>query len=131
MAGSITSQEQTIQSPWGLWPGYLGLMLSDFDRPGECAFLLGFSYDFKNVGVPGFSAFANFASGFNAESVTSGSTAKFSDQHEVDVTFDYVFGEGTLKGLWLRARGAWRQEDGAPRDDYQIRVILNYELPIL
>ena len=24
-----------------------------------------------------------------------------------------------------------RAEDGAPRDDYQIRVILNYELPIL
>jgi hypothetical protein len=131
VAGSLTSKEQTVQSPWGLWPGYLGLMLSDFDRPGESAFLLGVSYDLKNVGVPGFSTFINFASGFDAVSVVGTRTARFSDQREVDITFDYVFAKGTLKGLWLRARGAWRREDGAPRDDYQIRIILNYELSIL
>ena len=27
--------------------------------------------------------------------------------------------------------GAWRHEQSAPRDEYQLRVILNYELPIL
>ncbi len=131
VAGSLTGEDTTVQSPWGLWPGYLGLMLSDFDRPGESAVLLGLSYDFENVGVPGFSAFTNFAAGFDAESAFGGSTAQISDQQEVDITFDYVFPEGPLEGLWLRARGAWRREDGAPRDEYQLRVILNYELPIL
>jgi hypothetical protein len=131
LAGSFTSKEETIQSPWGLWPGYLGLMLSDFDRAGESAVLLGISYDFKNVGAPGFSAFANFATGFDAKSAVGNNPAKFSNQREVDITFDYVFEQGILKGLWLRTRGAWRREEGAPRDDYQLRVILNYDFPIL
>jgi hypothetical protein len=130
LAGSFTSQEEQIQSPWGLWPGYLGLMLSDFDRAGESAVLLGISYDFKKVGIPGFSAFANFATGFDAKSLT-GNSAELSDQREVDITFDYVFEKGMMKGLWLRTRGAWRREEGAPRDDYQLRVILNYDFPIL
>jgi hypothetical protein len=130
LAGSFTSQAEQIQSPWGLWPGYLGLMLSDFDRAGESAILLGISYDFKKVGIPGFSAFANFATGFDAKSLT-GNSAEFSDQREVDITFDYVFEKGIMKGLWLRTRGAWRREEGAPRDDYQLRVILNYDFPIL
>ena len=124
-------EDSALQKPWGLWPGYIGLMLSDFDRPGESALLLGVSYDFKNVGVPGFSAFTNYATGFDAETVSSSSGERFSDQTEVDVTFDYVFPEGRLEGLWLRLRGAFRREDGAPRDEYQLRVILNYELPIL
>ncbi len=131
LAGSLTGDKAMIQKPWGLWPGYLGLMLSDFDRPGESAVLLGLSYDFKNAGLPGFSAFTNFASGFDAESSFSDSGERFSDQREVDVTFDYVFPEGWLQGLWLRLRGAWLSEDGAPRDEYQLRVIVNYELPIL
>jgi len=131
LAGSLTGDEATVQKPWGLWPGYLGLMLSDFDRPGESAVLFGVSYDFKNVGVPGFSAFTNFGAGFDAESAFGDSSAQFSDQQEVDVTFDYVFPKGFLEGLWFRVRGAWRNQDGAPRDDYQLRVIVNYELPIL
>jgi hypothetical protein len=106
-------------------------MLSDFNRPGESALLLGISYDFKKVGIPGFSAFANFAAGFDAESAIKNNTSRFSDQREVDITFDYVFEKGILEGLWLRARGAWRHEDGAPKDDFQVRIILNYELSIL
>ena len=131
LAGSLTGNDARIQSPWGLWPGYLGLMLSDFDRPGESAVLLGLSYDFKEVGLPGFSAFTNFAAGFDADSTFNNNAARLTDQHELDVTFDYVFPEGPAEGLWLRLRGAWRHEEGAPRDDYQLRVILNYELPIL
>jgi hypothetical protein len=131
IAGSQTDDEATIQKPWGLWPGYLGLMLSDFDRPGEGAVLVGLSYDFKNAGLPGFSAFTNFAYGFDAQTASGNNPSQFSDQQEVDVTFDYVFPETLLEGLWLRVRGAWRHEDDAPRDDYQLRVILNYELPIL
>lgn len=131
LGGSITSEDAPIQKPWGLFPGYLGLMLSDFDRPGESAVLVGVSYDFKDVGAPGFSAFTNFASGFDAESAFDEGQRQITDQREVNLTLDYVFPEGKLEGLWLRLRGAWRNEEGAPRDDYQIRAIINYELPIL
>jgi len=131
LAGAFTAQEETIQSPWGLWPGYLGLMVSDFDRAGESAVLVGLSYDFKYAGVPGFSAFMNYAVGFDAKSVVGNNSSQISDQQEVDITLDYVFEEGIMKGVWLRTRGAWRREGGAPRDDYQLRVILNYDIPIL
>jgi hypothetical protein len=105
-------------------------MVSDFDRASESALLLGISYDFKELGVPGFSTFINFATGFDARSVVGNNSSKFSDQQEVDITLDYVFEKGALQGLWLRPRGAWRREDGAPRDDYQLRVILNYDFQI-
>jgi hypothetical protein len=130
-AGSATGDSGTILRPYGLYPGYLGLMISDFDRPGEEAFLLGLSYDFKGAGVPGLSAFTNYAAGFDAASVFRKDEQRFSDQHEVDLTVDYVFPDGWLEGLWLRLRGAWRREQEAPRDDYQLRVILNYDIPIL
>jgi hypothetical protein len=131
LAGSFTSREETIQSPWGLWPGYLGLMVSDFDRAGESAVLVGVSYDFKNVGAPGLSAFMNYAVGFDAKSAVGNNSSAISDQQEVDLTVDYVFEKGIMKGVWLRTRGAWRREGGAPHDDYQLRVILNYDFPIL
>jgi hypothetical protein len=36
----------SIASPWGSWPGYLSLMVTDFDRANEKAFGVGTKYDF-------------------------------------------------------------------------------------
>lgn len=131
LGGSLTAKDATIQRPWGLYPGYLGLMISDFDRPGEGAALLGLSYDFKSIGVPGLSAFTNLAYGWDARLELESGEELFSSEQEIDLTIDYRFQEGLLHGLWLRVRGAWRHLEGAPRDDVQVRAIVNYEIPIL
>jgi hypothetical protein len=56
------------------------------------------------------------------------------DQEEFDITVDYRFQTPLLEGLWLRARAAFVVEDddvAGASDVDDIRVILNYELPIL
>lgn len=129
LAASATSDAAAIRKPYGFSPAYLALMQSDFDRPGEEAWLVGISYDFENAGLPGLSGFVNFAQGFDARDDRS--TDSFANQWEADLTFDYRFQKGWFKGLWLRVRGSIRALEDAPRRSNQIRLILNYDLPIL
>ena len=127
----MTSSAGRIQSPYGFSPTYLGLMQSDFDRAGEEAWLVGLSYDFARVGLEGLSGFVNFAMGYDARDPRS--AERFASQYEVDLTVDYRFAgwRGLLEGLWLRVRASSRGLEGAPTASHQIRVIVNYDLPIL
>ncbi|MEN8800511.1 MAG: OprD family outer membrane porin, partial [Thiogranum sp.] len=130
LAFSSTDDDARIRSPYGGYPGYLSLMLSDFNRAGEDAWLAGASYDFAPIGVPGLSGFANYARGYTPD---SGSTAS-SDQSEFDITVDYRFQSHAVKGLWLRARAAFLDQDEDVAGGFDVRdyrVILNYTLPLL
>jgi hypothetical protein len=82
------------------------------------------------MGVPGLSGFVNYAQGYTPDSGSNASP----DQSEFDITVDYRFQSRAVKGLWLRARAAFLDQDedvngGFDTRDY--RVILNYELPLL
>ena len=129
LAGSATGENAAIRKPWGLSPAYLGLMLSDFDRPGEEAWLLGFSYDFKHLGIPGLSAFANFARGTSARDDSSGDSLP--NQHEFDLTVDYHMPDGRLEGFWIRLLYGFLDVDGDADPACDYRVILNYQIRIL
>jgi hypothetical protein len=105
-------------------------MLQSFNRAKEDGWLLGLSYDFSRVGLPGLSGFLNYADGDTPD----GGPFASPDQSEFDITIDYRFQSRALKGLWLRARAATLDQDddvvGANDiDDY--RIILNYERSIL
>ena len=130
LAFSSTDDNDRIRSPYGGYPGYLSLMLSDFNRADEDAWLLGTSYDFTSMGVPGLSGFVNYAQGYTPDSGSNASP----DQSEFDITVDYRFQSRATRGLWLRVRAAFLDRDenvngGFDTRDY--RVILNYELPLL
>ena len=130
LAFSSTDDDARIRSPYGGYPGYLSLMLSDFNRAGEDAWLAGASYDFASIGVPGLSGFANYAHGYTPDSGSSAS----SDQSEFDITVDYRFQSHAVKGLWLRARAAFLDQDEDVAGGFDVRdyrVILNYTLPLL
>jgi hypothetical protein len=127
LATSVTGDDGEIQKPWGLFPGYLGLMQSDFDRPGEAAWLMGLSYDFEKVGVPGLSAFVNYAEGFNG---ALPGTSTEADERAFDATIDYKPTKGWYRDIWLRVRGSWRNVPGEGTST-QVRIILNYDFPIL
>ena len=127
-AFSKTDSESTIRNPWGGYPGFLSLMIKDFYRASEDAWLVGFSYNFSTLGLDGLSMFTNYAKGNTPE---SGKTAS-PNQEEIDLTVDYRFQRNFLKGLWLRMRGAYVDQDGPDGIDVKdFRVIVNYELPIL
>jgi hypothetical protein len=127
LAFSSTDSESRIRSPFGDYPGYLSLMLKDFNRADEDAWLVGLSYDFGFVGIDGLSFFANYAGGNTPDSGLNASP----DQEEFDLTVDYRFEKGPLKGLWLRFRSAFVDQDGPNAEDIDhFRIIMNYDIPI-
>jgi len=125
-----STDEARIRNPFGGYPGYLSLMVQSFNRAREDGWLVGLSYDFSRLGLPGLSGFVNYAEGDTPDSGPRASP----DQEEFDITLDYRFQSRPLRGLWLRARAAvLDQDDDVPGandvDDY--RVILNYQRSFL
>jgi hypothetical protein len=48
------------------------------------------------------------------------------------VTLDYKPVAGFMKGLWFRLRGAFVDQDGSGgTDQKQVRIIVNYDFPVL
>lgn len=128
LAHTSTSSDAGIQSYWGGKPSYLSLMIKDFDRADEDAWLVGLSSDFRYFGEHGFSGFINYARG---DTPDCGSNAS-PDQSEFDITLDYRPVAGIFKGLWFRLRGALADQDGSDGTDLkEIRFIVNYDFSIL
>ena len=131
-AFSITASGNTIQSPWGSYPGYLSMIDQDFNRANEKAMLVGVAYDFSNVLARGLSAYTNIAWGWDAINPTT--RARAPDQTEYDVTVDYRppwLLPAFLRGLWFRARAAVLDQEDARKTGYQFRFILNWERDLL
>jgi hypothetical protein len=125
---STAGSERSIRGFFGSKPSPLSLMINDFDRAQEDAWLVGLAYDFSRVGLEGLSGFVNYARGNDAHADDG---SKLPDQEELDVTLDYRFQRARLKGLWLRARGAFgRERDGGDTQN-ELRLILNYDLDLL
>ncbi|HAJ93090.1 MAG TPA: outer membrane porin, OprD family [Gammaproteobacteria bacterium] len=128
LAHTSTDSNTGIQSNWGGKPSYLSIMVKDFDRAGEDAWLVGLSTDFRFWGENAFSAFINYAW---SDTPDDGSNAS-PDQSEFDLTFDYKPESGLVKGLWFRLRGAFVDQDGSGSTDLKdIRFIANYDFSIL
>ncbi len=130
LAFSTTDDGARVINPYGGYPGYLALMIENFNRADEDAWLVGASYDFSRIGAPGLSSFVNYARGSTPDSGSNASP----DQWEFDITVDYRLPSGLLEGLWFRARAAFLDRDddpGGAGDVSDIRFIVNYDLPIL
>lgn len=127
-AFSTVSSEDAIRTPFGTYPGYLSLMDKDFNRAGETAWLLGFSYDFKRF-ITGLRMDFNYAHGFSARDPATGEALP--DESEVDVTIDYRIQSGWLRGFWIRLRNGYVDFDRKGGSINDTRLIINYELPIL
>jgi hypothetical protein len=126
---SDTDEAESIRNPFGSYAGYLSLMQSDFNRAGERAIGLGLSYDFARVGIEGLSAFLDVAHGDGGfDPLTSADRA---DEREVDLTVDYRIREGSLRGLWFRARGSVLDRDGEPHRGFELRFVVNYDFTVL
>jgi hypothetical protein len=132
--GSWTGNGNTIQAPWGSFPGYLSLIQEDFQRADEKALLLGAAYDFSKLIVPGLGAFFNVAWGWDA--IDPKTRADAPDQREYDLTIDYRPARGYLlfpltEKLWFRLRGAILDRESADELGWQVRFIVNWEIPVL
>jgi outer membrane porin, OprD family len=132
VGGQITGDGNTVQAPWGSYPGYLSLIQEDFDRANEKAVGIGASYDFSKLILPGLSAFGYIAFGWDA--IDPKTRASAPDQTEYDLTVDYRptwLRPAFLQGMWLRVRGAILDQQGADQLGWQVRIILNWERDLL
>jgi hypothetical protein len=126
---SYTDRGGELQNPFGSSPSFLSIMQADFDRAREVGWGLVLTYDFAEIGATGLSAFAVYAEGYRAIDPASG--RRLPDRREFDLTFDYHLKEGLFRGFWLRARASILNIDGERKSNNQVRVILNYDIPIL
>ncbi|MES2920026.1 MAG: OprD family outer membrane porin [Verrucomicrobiota bacterium] len=118
-AYTTASGDANLQNPWSGYPGYTAVQVQDFNREGEGAFLLRAGYDF--AAVDGLSAYALGV--FGTEPEQPGQYR----QDEYDLNLQWVPSKGTLKGLSLRLRYAFVQQDGGDDDTLtDFRVICNY-----
>ena len=129
LAGSMTSDDERIRKPWGGSPSYLSIQRFDFDRAGEKAVLFGLSYNTEYFSSLGLSSFINIAHGNDAENPLTGEDLP--NRTEYNLTIDYKPPRGPLKGLWIRARGAWFDVEGDGESSRDYRLIINYEIPFL
>ena len=127
---SRTDEGGGIKKPYGNPANYLSIIINDFDRAGEDAISLGYSYDFGQVGPGKLSFFANAVWG---ETPDKGPNAS-PDASEFDLTVDWRLNQGWSEKVWVRFRGAWvRQDEDFPGADdlFDFRIIVNYDFDLL
>ena len=123
LIGTATGDGAAIRSPWGGKPVYLSMMVQNFDSAGESAWGADLGFDFGSVGLDDWSGFVRFARGTGSEDLAT--------RWEYNVTLDYRPPDGLLQNFWLRLRFANYERRGSERTARDVRVILNYEIPLL
>lgn len=83
-------------SGWVPQPYLANWGVASFIRKDEKSWSLGYSYNFKNLGVSGLTASVRHYEGWNIENATGGKRGK---EDENNVIVNYVVPEGKFKGL--------------------------------
>ena len=129
LAYTQTGRGAAYQSPYGAWPGYTDMIIKNFDEAGQKAYLMGGTYDFAGLKIPGM--VLNAAVVFGRDAINTSTGAALPNWTEYDLTLDYRFSATHwpkwLRPLWIRARAALLDQPvGGNTTDY--RIILNYPL---
>lgn len=126
----ITGDQASIRSPWGTWPGYLSMIVTDFDRANEKAFGVGLRYDFGGTllpfQVPGLNVFLAYVQGTERMDPATNSALPTTREGNLDI----VYNVPAVKGLSFRFRNAYVGR-GNPDTLKDFRLIVNYELDLL
>ena len=125
LGASATGSERGIPKPYGNPANYLSVIVEDFDRAGEDAWMIGGNYNFQRLGPGELSMFANVVTGNTPDSGPNASP----DETEYDLTADYRIKEGPAKNLWFRVRAALIDQDetGGGDDFVDFRIIVNWD----
>jgi len=126
---SLNGNGAAIQSPYGNYPAFISQLISNFNQASERAWLVGFSYDFRGVGLPGFAADLEYSQGSNA--VNALTRAALPNERELDLSLTYTVQERVLRGLRFDAKGAILGHANSGSTTYQLRLSLNYEFNLL
>ncbi len=124
-----TGSGNDVQTPYGRWPGYLHMITKDFDRARETALGLETTYDFGYIGAQGLNGRFSFASGIDAVNPSTKKAAP--DRREYDFDVIYAPPVRWLQGFSFRVRVGLVEQAGISGLLPDIRLITNYEIPVL
>jgi hypothetical protein len=130
LAYTHTQKGADMQNPWSGYPGYTSVMVKDFNRAGEDAFMVKASYDFSRLGLEGVSTYALFVHGWGR--IDPATKEKVANENEFDAEVQWRPKWKFLKGLWFRVRYAnVHQYEGDKNSIHDFRVIVNYDVSLL
>jgi hypothetical protein len=117
-----------IQTPWSANPFYTDGQIQAFNRAGEQALMVGLSYVFTPIGLPGVAASVFYFNGWTAAPAAGPPLV----ETEWDFNLEWRPGWKPLQGLWLRARyGTSSVYQGGGRTNIdEVRLILNYNIKL-
>lgn len=125
---TVNGDERAFRAPFGGYPGFNSLMISDFNLANQTAYRLGISMQGAAFGVPWISGYINYARGSDAEIAATGTALP--DDEEFDITVDFKPKSGPFEDAWLRVRyGVWNPGDD--RERYNVRVIFNWSFELI
>jgi hypothetical protein len=124
---SVVNPNFQMQNPWSDNPFYTNAMTQSFQRAGEQAMVVGASYVFTPVGLPGIAASVFFYQGWTAAAAGPPTV-----ENEWDFEVDWRPEFKPLSGLWLRLRygtSVVNQGNKLTTTD-EVRAILNYSVKL-
>ena len=98
-----------------------------FNNAGEQAWRAGVAYDFSKLIAPGLTASFDVAQGRRA--VDPATRARLPDEAEYDLSVIYL--PPWSQFFRVRIIGVRVEQEGADRTGYQVRVTINWELPVI
>jgi outer membrane OprD family porin len=130
VATHFTGDEASIRSPWGTWPGYLSLLVTDFDRANEKAFGAAVKYDFGGAllpfQIPGLSVQILYAQGTDRIDPATSNGLPTTREGDLDIIYNLP----NVKGLSMRFRNGY-VDRGNSDVVMDFRLIVNYALDLL
>jgi hypothetical protein len=125
---SVVNPGFAIQTPWSANPFYTDAQIQAFQRAGEQALMVGLSYVFTPIGLPGVAASVFY---FNGSTSAPAAGAPLVE-NEWDFNLEWRPNWKPLQGLWLRARygtsSVWQSNTRTNIDE--VRLILNYNIKL-
>jgi outer membrane porin, OprD family len=123
-AYTVVNPGFTIQVPWSSNPFYTDAQIQSFNRAGEGAVVVGASYVFTRLGLPGVGTSIQYFRGWT-EAPAAGKPVL---EDEWDFNLEWRPNWAPLKNLWLRARygQAKIDQNNIHTTIDEVRLILNY-----
>ncbi|HLG49918.1 MAG TPA: OprD family outer membrane porin [Reyranella sp.] len=127
-AYTVVNPGFNMQTPWSSNPFYTDAQIQSFNRAGEGAIMVGLSYVFTSLGLPGVGASAQYFRGWT-QAPAAGLPVL---EDEWNFNLEWRPSWELMKGLWLRARyGQARIDQGGIRTTVdEVRLILNYGIKL-
>lgn len=130
-SGVVTSNSDgaALRAPFGGYPGFNSLMISDNNLANQTTYRLGVSMQGAAFGVPWLSGYINYARGSDAEIAATGT--QLEDNDEFNITIDMKPKSGPFADAWLRVRYGVLNPGDNSRERYNVRVTFNWAFQLL